>query len=429
MNWRFWRGEAKARTLTIDQLVASLEAIYKTASGIAVDPESCMRSPTVNAIVTAVSRRVSVSPVHVYRKRTVNGRTVKELQPNHPVAQVLNFPNEFQDRVTFWLDMVSQLVRYENCFCWKGIGGGITRRLIPFHAGHTSGKFDEQNRVMYTGGPPGGDRREYTADRIWHARGMSRDFLNGDSRITDVREAIALEIAAEQFGATFFGNGAVPLLVFSLMDGFAGWPDDEARDRFLESVKRALGRGNQHSAFVLPKGIDLDPDKFKVDNNKGQMIETRKFQRTVIAGAFGVPPHMVGDLERATFNNVEQQDKDFTSNVVLPYVRMLEASLERDLLSPQMRNNGIIVRFNLDAILRASFKDRQEGLQIQRLNGIINANDWAEIEGRNPIAEDDGGEAYWMPSNYQLPQDAEDPPPEGEPPPGDTDEDEPETDQ
>ena len=100
---------------------------------------------------------------------------------------------------------------------------------------------------------------------------------------------------------------------------------------------------------------------------------------TVIAGAFGVPPTIAGDLERATFNNVEQMSKDFTENVVLPVARAFECAMERDLLTIADRNNGLCIRFNLDATLRAAFKDRQEGLQIQRNNGIINANEWREI--------------------------------------------------
>ena len=103
-----------------------------------------------------------------------------------------------------------------------------------------------------------------------------------------------------------------------------------------------------------------------------------------------------------TFNNVEQQDTDFTINVVMPYVKMIEEALERDLLTPSDRSGGVIIRFNLDSVQRADFKSRQEGLQIQRLNGIISADEWRELDYRNPLPDDQDGREYWRPSNYVL---------------------------
>ena len=116
----------------------------------------------------------------------------------------------------------------------------------------------------------------------------------------------------------------------------------------------------------------------------------------MIAGAFGIPPHLVGDLDRGTFSNIEHQSQEFQEKVILPYVQMIEDAMERDLLTAEDRNSGVIVRFNMDARLRASFKERQEGLRIQREAGVINPNDWREREGMNPIDPKDGGDTYWQ---------------------------------
>jgi HK97 family phage portal protein len=105
-----------------------------------------------------------------------------------------------------------------------------------------------------------------------------------------------------------------------------------------------------------------------------------------------VPPHLVGDLERTAINNFEQQSLDFVMSVVLPYVRIFEAAMERDLLTDADRAGGVIIRFNVDAALRGDFKTRQEGLKIQREAGVINPNEWREREGLNPRK---GGEEYW----------------------------------
>jgi len=240
----------------------------------------------------------------------------------------------------------------------------------------------------------------YRPDQILHARMGARDFLNGDSPIEDVKESIGLEIAAEQFGGAFFGNGAMPLMYFTLLEGFKDFRTDEERTQFLTKFKEAFGGRRTFSAMMLPKGMGLD--SVKVENDKAQFIETRRFIRSVIAGAFGVPPHLVGDLERATFNNVEQQDTDFVINVVLPIAQTFEAAMERDLLTPEDRAGGVIIRFNLDSIQRADFKSRQEGFQIQRQNGVISANDWREMENQNPISDDDGGDDYIRPMNMVV---------------------------
>ena len=119
-----------------------------------------------------------------------------------------------------------------------------------------------------------------------------------------------------------------------------------------------------------------------------------------MAGAFGVPPHMVGDLERATFNNVEQQDTDFAINAVMPITKRLESAMERDLLGPD--ETDLCIRFNLDAVQRADIKTRNDSLKVAREWGVVNANDWRENLNMNPIPEEDGGEEYIRPMNMQT---------------------------
>ena len=185
------------------------------------------------------------------------------------------------------------------------------------------------------------------------------------------------------------------MMVFNYAQGSQGFKTDEERNRFIEEFQSVYAKRGRFKALLLPKGIEVGPP-VAVDNEKAQFLATRQYQRTVIAGAFGVPPHLVGDLSSGTFNNVEQQSLDFIINVVLPYVRIFEAALERALLTDEDRRSGVIIRFNIDAALRGDFKTRQEGLNIQRQAGVISPNDWREAENMNPISEDDGGETYWQ---------------------------------
>jgi HK97 family phage portal protein len=386
---------SKKSTLTLDQLVQRLELAYQTVAGITVTPETALESPTVQAIIRAIGGHLSALPVHVLLKSTSAGRARKEPLPNHPVQRLLNAPSQTQDRVSYWLDATSWLLRYGNHYAFKARGvTGPIRRLEPLPPAAVTVEQADDLTLLYRVQRHRGDTRTYTAREIHHARRMSRDGVVGDSPVVNARLSIALEIAAERYGAAFFGNGAMPALVFQYMTGSGGHRTEEERKQFIDDFQAAFTGRGRFRAMLLPKGIEMAEKPIEPNNEQAQFLETRKYQRTVIAGAFGVPPQFVGDLERATFNNAEQQSIDFVQNVVLPDARLFEAAMERDLLTDEDRAGGVIIRFNLDAALRGDFRTRQEGLKMQREAGVINPNEWREQEGLNPRA-DAGGEAYW----------------------------------
>ena len=404
MKLRFWRNDAappaeqKSYQDTLRRLIASQQGTLNNL----VTPANCMQSPTVHAIVTAVSRRMLVTPVHVYRKSTDSaGRDTKEALPNHSVNRLLQRPNSWQTTQEFFSDAASAFLRYGNFYAYKQRGqAGPIRELLPLDPEGVEPDQDTNWRLTYRVNQQGASAREEPPEKILHVRAMARNFYKGDSPVNDVATAIALEILAERFGANFFNNGAIPLLIFSFLEGSAGFQTVEQEKQFLQDIKEALGGSNQLSSILVPKGMDK-PGTLDFKADEAQFLETRKMQRTIIAGAFGVPPHMVGSLEDAHYANIEQQDKDFTQNVVLPVAKAFEAAMERDLLTPDDRNSGICIRFNLNSILRATFKDRQEGLQIQRSNGIISANEWREMEGMNPRTDEEGDD-YLHPGNMVV---------------------------
>jgi len=394
MRWPWQEKQLEVKEASLESVLRQWAALFQTVSGITVNAETCMQSPTVHAIVTSVQNRLGISPLHVLQKTTINNRPAKVEQPNHPIAQLLRKPNDWQTTEEYISDAASSLLRHGQFFSLinSGGNGGRIQALLPLDAGQVEVEQDKNWRVSFKY-----KSEPFRQEQILYARGGARDFLKGDSPIVDIRESIALEIAAEQYGAAFFGNGAMPLIYFKLMDGFADFQTDEEKKTFLERVKEQFGGNKKFSTMMLPKGMDMDA--LTIENDKAQFVESRKFIRTVIAGAFGVPPHLVGDLERATFNNVEQQDVDFTINVVLPIAKRLEAAMERDLLTDEDREQGVIIRFNLDAVQRADIKTRNESLKIAREWGAINANEWREMLNLNPISEDDGGEDYIRPMN------------------------------
>jgi HK97 family phage portal protein len=401
MKW-FWQEKTIAKKAQFEDVLQRLIQSQEGSLNGIVTPQTCMQSPTVHAIVTAISRRLAATPIHVFEKSTVDKKDIKERLPSHPVAKLLAKPNQWQSSYDFWQDAASTYIRFGRFFAFKHRGStGPIRELLPLNPTQVTPKQDPETwRVKYEVSSNGGVNKEYTPDKLFHARGPARDFLNGDSPVNDVSTAIALEILAEKFGANFFKNGALPLLIFNYMEGSAGFESVEQEDAFIKDLNSAFGGDKMLNSMLLPNGI-AQPVAANVKHDEAQFLETRKLQRTIIAGAFGVPPHLVGDLERATFNNVEQQDKDFTLNVVMPVARSFECAMERDLLTDADRAANRVIRFNLDSTLRAAFKDRQEGLRVQREMGIISADEWREVEGRNP-RDDEFGDTFLHPSNMVI---------------------------
>ncbi len=390
------RAERKSSGVSIDTIIRRLEAVYETLSGIAVTPDTAMQSPTVHAIVTAVSRRIAALPLHVLRKTDAGGRMRKEHLPSHPVQRLLRRPNGWQSSTEYMLDAAERMVLWGNFYAFKARGlTGPIRRLEPLLPGSVAVEQSDDLDVTYTVHRSTGEQVRYTSAQMHHVRGPARNGVKGDSPVMAVREAIALEIAAEKFGASFFGNGAMPGMIFQYSTSSRGHRTNEEMHEFISDFQEAYGRRGRFRAMILPPGVERGGD-VPVDNNKGQFLETRKLQRNIIAGAFGVPPHLVGDLERATFSNIEHQSRELHQAVILPYCRMFESAMERDLLTTEDINSGVIIRFNLDGQLRGDFKSRQEGLKIQREAGVISPNDWREYEDLNPIAPEDGGDAYWQ---------------------------------
>ncbi len=394
MSWFNFRKVPPAPEVKDQQFETVLQRLVAAASGgdLYVNPDNCMRAPTVHAVVTAISRRIQTTPVHVFKKTSSKGRDAKEYLPSHPVAKLLKAPNDWQTSVDYFGDMASTLARWGRFIAVKGQGTtGPIRKLFPLSPGVVNIKQDHNDlsvKFHY------GTDKIYPMSKVNYIRGPAVDFLTGDSPVENVRTAIGIEIACELYGQAFFENGGVPLLIFKYIAGAKGFKTAEDEQKFINDFQTAFTGNKRHKALLLPPGLEADATK--IENNRAQFLETRKFYQTVIAGAWGVPPHLVGNLENGHYNNVEQQDKDFTLNVIMPYIIQIESAMERDLLTQDDRNAGIVIRFNMDSVLRASFEERQKGLQTQFQNGIINSNEWREIEGKNPR---DKGDDYYYSAN------------------------------
>ncbi len=226
---------------------------------------------------------------------------------------------------------------------------------------------------------------------VLHIPGLGFDGLVGYSPIAMAKNAIGLAIATEEYGSKFFANGAAPSGVLE----HPGTIKDPSKVR--ESWQATFGgSGNSNKIAVLEEGMKYTP--ISISPEQAQFLETRKFQIDEIARIFRVPPHMIGDLEKSSFNNIEQQSLEFVKYTLDPWVSRWEQAMVRALLTPDEKKKYFF-KFNVDGLLRGDYQSRMNGYATARQNGWMSANDIRELENLDRIPEEDGGDLYLVNGN------------------------------
>ena len=268
--------------------------------------------------------------------------------------------------------------------------------LYPLMPNKMSVDRDENGRLYYTyyrGSDEAIKNKEFAVtlqpSDVLHIPGLGFDGLVGYSPIAMAKNAIGMAIACEEYGAKFFANGAAPGGVLE----HPGTIKDPQRVR--ESWQSTFG-GNANKIAVLEEGMKYTP--IGISPEQAQFLETRKFQINEIARIFRVPPHMVGDLEKSSFSNIEQQSLEFVKYTLDPWVIRWEQSIQRSLLSKDEKA-VYFVKFNLEGLLRGDYQSRMNGYAIGRQNGWMSANDIRELENLDRIPAEDGGDLYLINGN------------------------------
>ena len=226
---------------------------------------------------------------------------------------------------------------------------------------------------------------------VLHIPGLGFDGLVGYSPIAMAKNAIGMAIACEEYGAKFFANGAAPGGVLE----HPGTIKDPQRVR--ESWQSTFGgSGNANKIAVLEEGMKYTP--ISISPEQAQFLQTRKFQINEIARIFRVPPHMVGDLEKSSFSNIEQQSLEFVKYTLDPWIIRWEQSIMRSLFLTEEKTT-YFAKFNLEGLLRGDYQSRMNGYAIGRQNGWMSANDIRELENLDRIPEEDGGDLYLINGN------------------------------
>ncbi|TFJ92144.1 phage portal protein [Lentibacillus salicampi] len=364
----------------------------KTSSGVTVNEGNAMNSTAVYAAQKVIFETVASLPLILYQR---NGDS-KERATNHRLHYLLHDqPNEEMTAFTFRELMQHHLLTWGNAFAEKVINGaGQVIALWPLDPSQTVVERNLRTQELeYYTVMPDGQAFKLKREQVFHIPGLG-DGLVGKSPIRMHREAIGLSKATEEFGSRFFGEGATP-------SGIIEYPtalDDEAYERFRNDVRDAhSGLSKSHKLMILEQGLKYH--QVGVPPEDAQFLETRKFQTTEISRIYRVPPHMIGDLEKATFSNIEHQGIEFVVHTIRPWLVRWEQAIKMQLISPSSRKTHF-AEFLVEGLLRGDIQSRYEAYAVARQNGWMNADEIRSKENMNPMPDGEG-KKYFVNGNMR----------------------------
>lgn len=406
MGLRDLFGLAKARDKPTDYRVGSQYSFLfgPTTSGRTVNEYTAMQTTAVYSCVRILSEAVASLPLHLYRYA---GRS-KERVYDHPLYHILHDePNPEMTSFIFRETMMTHLLLWGNAYAQIiRDGAGRVVGLYPLLPNKMRVDRDRNGQLVYTYTRDSDDNPNFTSygqvtlgrEDVLHIPGLGFDGLVGYSPIAMMKNAVGITLACEEYGASFFANGATPGGVLE-HPGILKDPK-KVRDSWNEVYR---GSGNAHKVAVLEEGMKYQQVGLPPEDS--QFLETRKFQLDEIARLYRIPPHMVGDLDKSSFSNIEQQSLEFVKYTLDPWVIRWEQSLQRALLLPGEKTEYFI-KLNVDGLLRGDYASRMTGYATARQNGWMSANDIREMEDMNPIPDEEGGNLYLINGNMTKLKDA-----------------------
>lgn len=388
-------GFGQARDKPVDKAAdAGYSFLFgRTTSGKPVNERTAMQTTAVYACVRILAEAVASLPLHVYEYQDDGG---KKLVHDHPLYYLLHDePNPEMTSFVFRETLMSHLLIWGNAYAQIiRDGAGRVLGLYPLLPDKMDVQRDDKGNIYYVYSRNSDENpmfKEYgniklKAEDVLHIPGLGFDGLIGYSPIAMAKNAVGMTIACEEYGASFFANGANPGGVLE----HPGVLKDPSKVReSWNSVYR--GVNNAHKIAVLEEGMKYQ--QIGIPPEEAQFLETRKFQINEIARLYRIPPHMVGDLDKSSFSNIEQQSLEFVKYTLDPWVIRWEQSLQRSLLLPGEKGKYFI-KLNVDGLLRGDYQSRMNGYAVGRQNGWFSANDIREMENMNPIPDEEGGNLY-----------------------------------
>jgi len=401
------QGIFKARDKPKDSLSGSRYSFFfgGTTAGKPVNEHTAMQITAVYSCVRILAETVAGLPLHVYKYNDSGG---KEKYLQHPLYKLLHDePNPEMTSFSFRETLMTHLLLWGNAYAQiiRNARGEIIA-LYPLMPNKMTVDRDKNGRLFYlyqrnTEDAPtlGKDNMVYLdPSDVLHIPGLGFDGLVGYSPIAMAKNAVGLSMATEEYGAKFFANGATPGGVLE----HPGTIKDP--QKIKESWNMAYqGSANSHRVAVLEEGMKYQ--QIGVPPEQAQFLETRKFQINEIARIFRIPPHMLADLEKSSFSNIEQQSLEFVKYTLDPWVVRWEQTMCRSLLR-ESEKPTVFIKFNVDGLLRGDYASRMNGYATARQNGWMSTNDIRELENLDKIPAELGGDLYLINGAMTKLQDA-----------------------
>lgn len=366
---------------------------WSTAVGKRVSPDVALQATAVYACVRILSETIASLPLPVYQRLPGGG---KARARDHYLYSVLHDrPNAEMSSFEFRETLMGHVALWGNGYAEKVLdNAGRVRALWPLRPDRMRVKREEGELVYYyrLGKPDDQGRTgvKLPAYKVWHIRGLGFDGINGYSPIGIAKQAVGLTLATEEFGARFFGNGARPGTVLE----HPGKLTEDAHNRLRSSWEEThQGLENAHRTAILEEGMKVS--EIGMPPEEAQFLQTRKFQISEIARLYRVPPHMLADLDRATFSNIEHQSIEFVIHTIRPWLVRWEQGINGDILTEADREK-YFAEFLVEGLLRGDIGSRYAAYAMGRQNGWLSANDVRRLENMNPIED---GDVYLIPLN------------------------------
>jgi len=407
MSMGILQGIFKARDKPKDSLSGSRYSFFfgGTTAGKPVNEHTAMQMTAVYSCVRILAETLAGLPLHVYKYNDSGG---KEKYLQHPLYRLLHDePNPEMTSFTFRETLMSHLLLWGNAYAQiiRNARGEVIA-LYPLMPNKMTVDRDKNGQLFYLyqrsveDAPTlGKDSLVYLdPSDVLHIPGLGFDGLVGYSPIAMAKNAIGLAMATEEYGAKFFANGAAPGGVLE-HPGTIKDPQ-KVRDSWNAAYQ---GSTNSHRVAVLEEGMKYQ--QIGIPPEQAQFLETRKFQINEIARIFRVPPHMLADLEKSSFSNIEQQSLEFVKYTLDPWVVRWEQNMYRSLLMASEKPT-VFIKFNVDGLLRGDYVSRMSGYATARQNGWMSANDIRELENLDRIPAELGGDLYLINGAMTKLQDA-----------------------
>ena len=363
-------------------------------AGVSVTEHTALRNSAVWAAVGLISDDVSSLPLMLY-KRTDNGGKLKF--DTHPLYRLIHDePNPEMSSMVFRRTMQAHVLIWGNGYAEierDGVGRPVY--LWPLEPERVRHDRDRAGNVIYRVGNTNGMETVIPAADMLHLVGRSHDGSVGSSLVMHARESIGLALAAEQFGSTFFGNGAT----FGGVISFKGPKPPEMSETGYKESLEARHQGVKRAHKLLALYNDAQYKETGVEPNSAQFLETRQFQILEVCRWFKLPPHKLAHLSDATFSNVEQQNVDYFVSAIRPWLVLWEQELTRKLVRPLERSIQVI-EHSVEGFLRGDSAARAAFYRALFDLGAITPNEIRAYENMNPLP---GGDQAFVQGNNLMP--------------------------